>query len=190
MNNRFSKSFLSLLVFGLLAFNSSMGMAEDNVILDELLTEVQKTLIRVSTSIEEGNLPPLHKITLQLKSALATKADGKVSLIVVQLGAKMDSEGVQEIHLELKPPKPADAALVRSVEDTLATAIIEAAKSAYRASKRKPPLHLSKLTAKIRFVVKTEGGGGVNLKLLPVTVKLGGKAKKVNTQQIIIEFKS
>ena len=79
---------------------------------------------------------------------------------------------------------------MRSVEDTLATAIIEAAKSAYRASKRKPPLHLSKLTAKIRFVVKTEGGGGVNFKLLPVTVKLGGKAKKVNTQQIIIEFKS
>jgi hypothetical protein len=51
-------------------------------------------------------------------------------------------------------------------------------------------LHLSKLTATIRFVVKTEGGAGVSFKLLPVTVKLGGKVKDVSTQQIIIEFKS
>jgi hypothetical protein len=79
--------------------------------------------------------------------------------------------------------------LVRSIEDTLATAIIEAAKSVNRALKRKPPLRLSKLTAKIRFVVKTEGGGGVNFKLLPVTIKLGGQAREVTTQQIIIEFR-
>jgi pyruvate/2-oxoglutarate dehydrogenase complex dihydrolipoamide dehydrogenase (E3) component len=47
------------------------------VILDELLTEVQKTLIRVSTSLKEDDLPPLNRITLKLKSALVTKADGK-----------------------------------------------------------------------------------------------------------------
>jgi hypothetical protein len=46
------------------------------------------------------------------------------------------------------------------------------------------------LTAKIRFVVKTAGGGGVNFKLLPVTVKLGGQVRDVTTQQIVIEFKS
>ena len=97
---------------------------------------------------------------------------------------------MQEINLELKPPKPTDAALVRSIEDTLASAIVEAAKSAHKASQRKPPLRLSKLSATIRFVVRTEGGGGVNFKLLPVTVKLGGKVNDVSTQQIVIEFKS
>lgn len=187
---KISKVFLFLLVFAFLVFNNSIGRAEDNVVLDELLTEVQKTLIRVSTSIEKDGLPPLNKITLKLKSALVTKADGKVSLFIVKLGAGVTNEAVQEINLELKPPKPSDAALVRSIEDTLATAIIEAAKSANRASKRKPPLRLSKLTAKIRFVVKTEGGGGVNFKLLPVTIMLGGQAREVTTQQIIIEFKS
>jgi hypothetical protein len=90
-------------------------------------------------------------------------------------------EAVQEINLELKPPKPSDATAVLSIKDTLATAIIEAAKSAKKASKRKPPLRLSKLTAKIRFIVKREVSGGVNFKLLPVTIKLGGQA---------VEFKS
>ncbi|MBW2435990.1 MAG: hypothetical protein JRF29_01840 [Deltaproteobacteria bacterium] len=190
MCHKIRKFYLFPLIFISLVLNHSSGMAEDNVILDELLTEVQKTLIRVSTSLEENDLPPLNKITLQLKSALVTKADGKVSLLIVKLGADVTQEVVQEINLELKPPKPSDSAMVQSIEDTLATAIIEAAKSANRASKRKPPLHLSKLTAKIRFVVKTAVGGGVNFKLLPVTVKLGGQVRDVTTQQIVIEFKS
>ena len=190
MGLKISKLFVSVLVIAFVAFVHSIGMAEDNVVLDELLTEVQRTLIRVNTSIEKDQLPPLNKITLKLKNTLVTKADGKVSLYIVQLGATVTNEMVQEIHLELKPPKPSDAALAQSIEDTLATAIIEAAKSAHKASQRKPALRLSKLTATIRFVVKTEGGGSVNFKLLPVTVKLGGKVKDVSTQQIIIEFKS
>jgi hypothetical protein len=190
MGPEIRKCYLSVLVIACCVLAHSIGIAEDNVVLDELLTEVQKTLIRVNNSIEKDQLPPLNKITLKLNSTLVTRADGKVSLYIVQLGATVTNETVQEIKLELKPPKPSDAALVRSIEDSLATAIIEAAKSAHKASQRKPPLRLSKLTATIRFVVKTEGSGGVNFKLLPVTVKLGGKVRDTATQQIVIEFKS
>jgi hypothetical protein len=52
--HKISKLFLFLLVFVFLVLTHSIGRAEDNVILDELLTEVQKTLIRVSTSLEEN----------------------------------------------------------------------------------------------------------------------------------------
>jgi hypothetical protein len=172
-----------------LVLSRSIGTAEDIVVLDELLTEDQKTLIRVNNSIEKDQLPPLNKISLKLKSTLVKKADGKVSLYIVQLGSTVTNETVQGIHLELKPPEPADAALVQSIEDSLVTAIIEAAKSAHKASQRKPPLRLSKLTATVLFVVRAEGGGGVSFKLLPVTVKLGGKVRDVSTQQIVIEFK-
>jgi len=189
MWRKISNIYFLLSVFALLFLYNSVGRAENGVILDELLTEVQKTLIRVRDTIEEENLPPLNKITLKLKSALVTKVDGKVSLYIVQLGAMVTREAVQEINLELKPPKPTDATPVLSIEDTLATAIIEAAKSAHKASKRKPPLHLSKLTAKIRFIVKRQVSGGVNFKLLPVTIKLGGQARDVTTQEIIVEFK-
>ena len=180
--------FFSVFVF--LVLYNSISSAESGVILDELLTEVQKTLVRVRDTIDEEDLPPLNKIALKLKSALVTKADGKVSLYIVQLGAMVAREAIQEINLELKPPKSTDATPVLSIKDTLATAIIEAAKSAKKASKRKPPLRLSKLTAKIRFIVKREVSGGVNFKLLPVTIKLGGQARDVTTQEIILEFKS
>ncbi|MGD9004976.1 MAG: hypothetical protein PVH94_11460, partial [Desulfobacterales bacterium] len=92
MCHKIRKFYLFPLIFISLVLNHSSGMAEDNVILDELLTEVQKTLIRVSTSLEENDLPPLNKITLQLKSALVTKADGKVSLLIVKLGADVTQE--------------------------------------------------------------------------------------------------
>jgi len=181
--------FFLLFVFGSVVLNCSIVKAESGVILDELLTEVQKTLIRVSKTIEKDDLPALNKVTLKLKSALVSQADGKLSLFIVQLGAKVTREAVQEIRLELKPPKPAEVAPLTSIEDTLATAIIEAVKSANKAAERKPPLQLSKLTATIRFVVRKQAGGGVNFKLLPVTVKLGGQVRDVTTQEIVIEFK-
>ena len=186
---KISKLLFCLFVFASFVLYHSTGRAESGVILDELLTEVQKTLIRVSNTIEENQLPALNKVTLKLKSALVTQADGKLSLFIVQLGAKVTREAVQEIRLELKPPKPADAVPLSSIEDTLATAIIEAVKSANKASKRKPPLHLSKLVATIRFVVRKQASGGVNFKLLPVTVKLGGQVRDVTTQEIVIEFR-
>ena len=43
---------------------------------------------------------------------------------------------------------------------------------------------------KIRFIVKRQVSGGVNFKLLPVTIKLGGQAGDVTTQEIIVEFKN
>ena len=43
---------------------------------------------------------------------------------------------------------------------------------------------------KIRFIVKRQVSGGVNFKLLPVTIKLGGQARDVTTQEIIVGFKS
>ena len=190
MGWKISKMIFLFFVFGSVVLNCSIVQAESGVILDELLTEVQKTLIRVSKTIEKDDLPVLNKVTLKLKSALVSQADGKLSLFIVQLGAKVTREAVQEIRLELRPPKPTEVAPLTSIEDTLATAIIEAVKSANKAAERKPPLHLSKLTATIRFVVRKQAGGGVNFKLLPVTVKLGGEVRDVTTQEIVIEFRS
>ena len=190
MGWKISKMIFLLFVFGSVVLNCSIVKAESGMILDELLTEVQKTLIRVSKTIDQDDLPELNKVTLKLKSALVEQADGKLSLYIVQLGAKVTRETIQEIRLELKPPKPAEVAPLTSIEDTLATAIIEAVKSANKAAERKPPLHLAKLTATIRFVVRKQAGGGVNFKLLPVTVKLGGEVRDVTTQEIVIEFKN
>jgi len=105
MLRKMSRIYFFFSVFASFVLYNSISSAESGVILDELLTEVQKTLIRVRDRIEEEDLPPLNKVTLKLKSALVTKADGKVSLYVVQLGAMVTREAVQEINLELKTPQ-------------------------------------------------------------------------------------
>jgi hypothetical protein len=83
MWRKISKIYFFFSVFAFLVLYNSIGRAESGVILDELLTEVQKTLIRVHDTIEKEDLPPLYKVALKLKSALVTKANGKVSLYIV-----------------------------------------------------------------------------------------------------------
>jgi hypothetical protein len=61
MWRKISKIYFFLSVFAFLVFYNSISSAESGVILDELLTEVQKTLIRVRDTIEEEDLPPLNK---------------------------------------------------------------------------------------------------------------------------------
>ena len=39
---------------------------------------------------------------------------------------------------------------------------------------------------KIRFIVKRQVSGGVNFKLLPVTIKLGGQARDVTTEGVLL----
>ena len=174
----------------LLLFSSHSAIAAERVSVDQLLTSVAKTLVRVRDKGEDAELPPLKAVTLVLRTAVMEEADGKISLVVVDLGGSKSQETTQELKLELGPPQSADEFPVSAAPDLLADAIVEAARSAKRAQTRKPPLHLRKLTATLQFVVKAEGGGGINFTLLPVTVSLGGKITQDNTQSVVIEFGS
>jgi hypothetical protein len=53
MWRKISKIYFFFSVFAFLVLYNSISSAESGVILDELLTEVQKTLIRVRDTIEE-----------------------------------------------------------------------------------------------------------------------------------------
>lgn len=178
-----------ILVFFLLSIYTQPALpSDDGIPVDELLTEVQKTLIRVRDGTEEYDLPPLNKVTLQLKSSLVEVAKGKVSLFIIEFGANVSEEAVQSIMIELTPPSSGDAANVSNISDALADSIISTAVAVKNAEKGEPPLELSKLIATVRFVVSSDGEGGVKLKLLPITVDIGGKVKSVATQEIILEF--
>ena len=68
MWRKISKIYFFFSVFAFLVLYNSISSAESGVILDELLTEVQKTLIRVRDTIEEEDLPPLNRVALKLRS--------------------------------------------------------------------------------------------------------------------------
>lgn len=177
-----------LSVFLLFAIFVDTARADNGVVVDELLTNVQKSLLRVRDIVADEELPPLQNVTLRLKSSLVKEANGKISLFIVEFGANVAEEAVQEIKLELGPPRDSDEGEVAGEDDALAEAIISSAKAVQKASSRQPPLHLRKLTATVRFVVSSDAGGGVKFLIMPVTLDLGGKVKSIATQEVVLVF--
>jgi hypothetical protein len=182
MRNAILSVFLLCVIFG------TTAKADSGVVVDELLTKVQESLLRVRDAVEEEELPPLQKVTLRLNSSLVKQLNGKISLFIVEFGANVAEEAVQEIKLELGPPRPSDESEVAGEADALADAIVAAAKAVKKAASRQPPLHLRKLTATIKFVVTSDAGGGAKFLVLPVTLDLGGKVKSVATQEAVLVF--
>lgn len=164
------------------------AVADTGVVVDKLLTEVQKTLIKVRDAGDEIDLPPLEKATLNLKTSLVAGGNGKISLFIIEFGSDVSKESVQELQLVLEPPKDSDVSPVSAASDTLAEAIISAATAVVRAKNQQPPLRLAKLTASVSFVVKTDTGGGVSFAILPITVDLGAQVATESAQQIVLVF--
>ena len=162
--------------------------AQTNIAVDELLTELQRTLILVRDAVNDENLPPLSKATLNLKSRLKKVADGQASLFIIEMGAEVVEESVLEVRLELEPPLESDSVRVSSVSDLLADAIIKLATAVQRARQGKPPLHLHKLTAAVHFVVSSNTEGGAGFSILPA-VKLSGGVETQDVQELIVEFR-
>lgn len=136
--------------------------AQTSVVVDDLLTTVQQTLIRVQDAIDEDDLPELSKVTLNLKSVLKKEATGGVSLYIVEFGSGVERESILQLSLELEPPQYPDSSPVAELTDLLANAIIEAVRAVNRATGAEPPLHLNKLTATVRFVVQADSSAGIN----------------------------
>ena len=177
-----------LLITG--ALSPAYGQATENqpvdteLLLDELLTELQQTLVRVSDAIDEDDLPRLSKATLNLKTTLGSRVGGKLSLIAVELGTEVAMDSVVEISLELEPPRESDPAPVSSVDDLLADAIIASLKAVRVAETRRPPLHLHKLVATVRFGIEYDAGGGIRFKAL----SFGVGVKTATIHEMIVEF--
>ena len=159
---------------------------QTGVLVDELLTKLQQTLVTVRDAVNRENLPTLSKATLNLKSAFKMDGNGKTNLGVIEFGTEIASESVMEIGLELRPPEPSDLSPVSSSANQLADAIIESLIAVQKAKNREPPLHLSKLTALVRFSVQSQTGGGIDLKILPINIS--GDVGDNQIHQITVEF--
>jgi hypothetical protein len=156
--------------------------------LDQLLSDVQQVLIKVRDAADGESLPVLASVNLVLRTSLVKQADGSIKVVILDAGANISDETVQEIRLTLQPPRRSDKSPVAGSVKPLADAIIDAARSVKRAANRDPPLHLVKLEASIAFTVEKEVGVSAGFRILPITIDLGGKAKGTNVQQINLIF--
>ena len=160
------------------------GPSATEVLVNELLTELQHTLVRVSEAIDNDDLPPLAGATVNLKTTLGSRVGGKFSLIAVELGTEVTTDSVVEISLDLEPPRESDPEPMSSVHDLLADAIIASLKAVREAETARPPLRLRKLVATVRFGIEYDAGGGIKFKAL----SFGAGVNAETIHEIIVEF--
>lgn len=172
--------------------NGSQALAESQgVVIDRLLPQIQRALIRVQDEADVANLPKLTSVRLELSTFLKKGADGKIRFFVFSLGGGGSQETSQNITLTLSPPAPGAPSPVGVdyLADALANSILSAARSVHEARTRKPPLILTELKATIKFVVTKIGGGGAEFEVGPIGFELSGEVKSTEIQTITVTFK-
>lgn len=163
----------------------------NNVLVEELVTEVQSAINKVQESAERENLPPLDSVLLTLSTQFIKDGSGNINLYLITIeGGASENEG-HTLKMKLTPPKETQVEKVSGtgIAEQLASALINAAKAVKKAKLGEPPLKLSEMSANVKFVVEKKGGGKGEFSILPVTIGLGGGLKAVETQEILVTFK-
>ena len=163
------------------------------ILVEDILKEIQSTLYRVQLDAKQGIIPPLDSVQIELTTTFSVDGEGKINLYIVTLGGGGSRESAQILKLTLTPPEADLGKGVPSsftdISTPLAAAIVSAARAAEKAKKQDPPLVLEELIAAIKFIVRIEGGAGLEFQIAPVGVKLGGDIKSGEIQEITIKFK-
>lgn len=186
---------LSVLVASLpVAAQSTPTPGGQDILLEELLSQVQVALLKVQKELKEKNMPPLASVTLNLTAEAKKDAGGKINLYIVSFGKKWEKDRTQEIEIVLKPPSPSTPLKVAappSVSDELQAAILSAARGVQKSRADKDmPLVTNSLKVVLTFVVKGDLSGGLKFTIAPVTVDLSGDLANSATQKITVTYEN
>jgi len=176
----------------LVAVTQGVQAAEDGqaVAIQTVLTAVRDALIGVQKRVPRENYPPLTAVTLTLQTEVIKEGGGQIRLLVVTLGGKAEKEDTQEIVIQLTPPSPYSPrnAAAESVTSGLENAIMSAVDGAQSAGSQELPLAFTGLQVTISFIVKSSGGGGGKIEILPISADLSGEVSKRSIQRIKVVF--
>ncbi len=165
------------------------AVGQEDISIDAFLSEMQKTLARVQTVVEEDALPEIRTVLLRLNITLAVQVDGRVSYQVIPFGASVPGLSVQTLTLMVDVPEASSSLSGVASRDTMASALVEAIHVMARARRGNPPLDISRVTIKLGFVIKPSGSG-VKFVLLPVTPEDIKGLNNSAVQTIIVECRS
>jgi hypothetical protein len=163
---------------------------EQAVAIEDVISQVQKALENVQSSLSAKNFPPLKEVKLTLQTVATRKGGGALKLWVVSLGAAVEKTRTQQIVLTLVPPPAGHPRLTTELSLTadLEAAILSAADGVQKAREASVPLVTSALDVEINFTVKGSLTGGANLPSAPLVLGLSGEASGSSVQTIKVSF--
>jgi hypothetical protein len=159
--------------------------------LEDLVREVKVALLKVQQSAENDKLPPLSSAEIELNTVQSKNGEGKLSVLIVEIGGTLSSEITNTIKLTLVPPSSKSSSDVASVQfaDALAESILSGARGIAAAKIGSPPLNAKELEATIKFVIKRDGNGKLSISFPPFELSAGGGIKKSSIQSIKVIYK-
>ena len=162
--------------------------AED-VPLDTFLRDVKSALMTIKQDANSRALPPFTSATLNLSVTRKRDRGGKLKLFVLEFGKTRSSEVTSTVSIVLSPP-PGSATNVAPAPlgETLAAAVIDAARAINDAKAGSPPLVASEVTASIKFGVTSDGNGAISFNLGPAEISGSGSQSSGGTQEIVIQY--
>ena len=176
----------------LIAVVSPPSYAQTEIPLDRLLTELQRTLVRVRDALADSDLPPFTSALLRVSSTLKRTRGGELALFVAQIDSDVKETSILEVQIELQPPRNSDSVPVSSTSDVLADAIIRASHTIKLAQRGSPPLRPRKLTAAVSFAASSSVGGGSDIRFEFLGIDVGATARassgRKQTHHIAITF--
>jgi hypothetical protein len=168
------------------------ALAEDALPLADLVREVDVALLQVGEAAEaQRNLPKLEKAVLEVNTSIKKDANGKISLLVVELGGTGINEYASKVTLTLKPPPPGSKSNIGAVSlaDSLRESILAGALAIEAAKTGNPPLVADNLVAAVHFAIMRDGSGKVAVKFPPFEVSGGGGISSSQVQTITVTYK-
>ena len=169
------------------ARKTSTNVDKKPVVIEKLLSEVQKALEDAQSRIADPSFPKLESVILTLQTVITAAVTGKIKWLIFSFGMGWEKERSQELVLTLLPPPAARRA--ESFASNLADAIVEAAEGVRNAEAGTPPLSLDRLNVIVAFVVTVQGSAGATFEIQPVTLELSGNLKKKALHKVELRFK-
>lgn len=165
--------------------------ASSGLLLEDLVRQVKLALLEVEQSAEAEKLPSLAKVELEVNTVQTRGGDGKLSLLVIELGSGASQELTNTVKLTLAPPSPSSTSDVSATDlaNALVESILVGARAIAAAKKGTPPLLARELTVAIRFLVSRDAGGKVTVKFPPFEVGGGAKLHSSDVHEISVVYK-
>jgi hypothetical protein len=169
--------------------------------LSNILSQLRVVILKVQDSLKSPGLDlVLKNVQISLVVDLTTAKTGQIGWTILTVGGQHSAQTTHTMKFTLAPPPPDHItsdllAETLQIEPQLSTefteAILRAAAAANFALKKnnRPALELCTFTANVKFVIKNQVQGGVQVPVfVPITVTLQGQVTPANTQEAILTF--
>lgn len=162
----------------------------NGLLLADLIRETKIALLRVQEAAEAQRLPALKEATLEVQTAVAQDASGRLRLFVVEIGGGVATEATSTVRIRLVPPPPGSKVDVGPVEisDALTELILSAARALDEAATGQPPLEASEVQATLRFAINRTGRGSIGLQWPGIELGGGGSIKASELQTVVVTY--